>query len=87
MQPRGCLWGATPRLTGRGARLPRISLEIGSLPDEAYARLRAGEGLLADDRPSEAEAELEQALAFYRHVGATAYAEEAEVLLAAARVD
>jgi hypothetical protein len=54
--------------------------EIGSRPDEAYARLRAGEALLVGDRPLEAKAEFEQALAFYRHVGATAYMEEADAL-------
>jgi hypothetical protein len=48
--------------------------EIGSLADEAYARLRAGE---AGDR-----AQLERALAFYRSVGALRYIRQGEELLA-----
>ncbi|MBV9310456.1 MAG: hypothetical protein JOZ73_06480, partial [Solirubrobacterales bacterium] len=46
--------------------------EIGHRPAEAYARLRAGSG------------QLNQALAFYRSVGATRYIREAELQLAAA---
>jgi class 3 adenylate cyclase/tetratricopeptide (TPR) repeat protein len=45
---------------------------IGSLPDEALARLRAG-----------SEAEVRQALSFYRSVGATHYVQQGEALLAA----
>ena len=44
---------------------------IGSLPDEAYARLRTRE-----------PEQVRRALAFYRSVGATAYLREAEALLA-----
>ena len=47
--------------------------EIGSLPDEAFARLRAGERLLAAGRRSEGDRQLERALAFYREVGAAGY--------------
>ena len=43
--------------------------ELGSVPDEAFARLRAGERLLAAGRRSEGDRQLEQALAFYREVG------------------
>ncbi len=49
-----------------------VYAEIGSLPDEAYARLRSGR-----------EDQVEQALAFYRSVGATRYVREGEALLAA----
>ncbi len=46
--------------------------EIGSLPDEADARLRSG-----------IETEIRRALEFYRSVGATRYIREAEAQLAA----
>jgi tetratricopeptide (TPR) repeat protein len=54
-------------------RAADILAEIGSLPDEAYARLRAGEALLAAGRRIEGSAELDRALSFYRSVGAAAY--------------
>jgi class 3 adenylate cyclase len=56
--------------------------EIGSLPDEAYARLRAAGQLVPEGRRTEADAELQKALAFWRSVGATAYVQEGETLLA-----
>jgi class 3 adenylate cyclase len=45
---------------------------IGSLPDEAHARLRAAAGLAAADRAVEADDELRRASAFYRDVEAAA---------------
>jgi DNA-binding SARP family transcriptional activator/class 3 adenylate cyclase/tetratricopeptide (TPR) repeat protein len=56
---------------------------IGSQPYEALARLHAAQQLLAEGRPTEASAQLERALAFYRKARATAYLREAEALLAA----
>jgi class 3 adenylate cyclase/tetratricopeptide (TPR) repeat protein len=56
--------------------------QIGSLLDEADARLRAAELLASEDGRAEADAQLEQALAFYRSVGATRYVGEGEALLA-----
>jgi class 3 adenylate cyclase/tetratricopeptide (TPR) repeat protein len=56
---------------------------IGSQPDAAYARLRAGEALAAAGRHSEADLELRRALDFYRSVGASRYVRRAEGLLAA----
>ena len=61
----------------------RIFAQIGSLPDEAHARLRAAEALAAAGRRQEADEELSLALDFYRAVGATRYVREGEVLLAA----
>ena len=58
--------------------------EIGDLEHEADARLRAGEKLIAEGRGAEADEQLEQALAFFRSVGATRYIRQAEALLAAA---
>jgi tetratricopeptide (TPR) repeat protein len=55
--------------------------EIGSRPDEAYARLLAAERLLVAGRP--ADAQLAAAVAFYREVGAVAHLRQAEALLGA----
>jgi tetratricopeptide (TPR) repeat protein len=57
--------------------------QIGSLPDAAYARLRAAKALVESGRPVEADEPLQDALAFYRSVGATRYIREGEALLAA----
>jgi class 3 adenylate cyclase/tetratricopeptide (TPR) repeat protein len=59
-----------------------IFARIGSLPDEAYARLRAAEVLAATGRRGEADQELGPALDFFRAVGATRYVREGETLLA-----
>jgi len=50
---------------------------------EARLRFRAAEDLIEAGRRDEAEAQLEQALAFYRSVGATFYIERADALLGA----
>jgi len=63
-------------------RAAEIYAECGSLPDEAYARLRAAEALTADGRRAEGDQELQRALGFYRSVDATAYIREGEALLA-----
>jgi tetratricopeptide (TPR) repeat protein len=60
-----------------------VYAEIGSLLDEADARLRSAEHLAEAGRREEADAQLELALAFYRSVGATRYVSEGEELLAA----
>jgi class 3 adenylate cyclase/tetratricopeptide (TPR) repeat protein len=59
-------------------------LEIGDRPDEARARLRAAAQLVADGRQAEADLQLRRSLEFWRSVGATRYAGDAEALLAAA---
>jgi len=59
-----------------------IYAETGSLPDEAFARLRAAEALIAAGRRAEGDRELQRALAFYRSVDAKAYLREGEALLA-----
>jgi hypothetical protein len=63
-------------------RAAEICASIGSLPDEALCRLRAAEGLADKGRRSEAEEQLERALAFYRSVGATRYVGKCNALLA-----
>jgi class 3 adenylate cyclase/tetratricopeptide (TPR) repeat protein len=64
------------------AEAARIYAQIGAQPEEAHARLLAAEGLLRGGRRDEAEAELSQALEFYRRVGAARMIREAEALLA-----
>jgi class 3 adenylate cyclase/tetratricopeptide (TPR) repeat protein len=56
---------------------------IGSQPDEALARLRAAEALMAAGRRAEAHAELDRAVAFHRLVDASAYVDEAAALAGA----
>jgi tetratricopeptide (TPR) repeat protein len=55
--------------------------QIGSKTDEAEARLRAAERLVADGRRAEADEQLQLALGFYRSVGATRFIREGEALL------
>jgi hypothetical protein len=66
---------------GEGVRA-EIYAETGSLPDEAFARLRAAEVLIGEGRRAQGDQELQRALAFYRSVNATAYIREGEALLA-----
>ncbi len=79
-------WFEAGRLVASGDPLGAADLcaEIGTRPDEAYARLRAAEALLADGRRHEADEQLQRALAFFRSVGATRYIREGEALLATA---
>jgi tetratricopeptide (TPR) repeat protein len=69
--------------TGEFEAAAEVYADIGSVPDEAFARLRAAEALIRAGRRAEGDAQLQQALAFYRSVGATAYIREAESLFAA----
>jgi class 3 adenylate cyclase/tetratricopeptide (TPR) repeat protein len=57
--------------------------QIGSQPDEAYARLNAAKQLVTAGRRTEASGALKRALAFFRQVNANGYLREAEALLAA----
>jgi tetratricopeptide (TPR) repeat protein len=56
---------------------------MGAVSDEAFFRLRAAEALIEAGRRAEGDVQLQQALTFYRSVGATRYVREAEGLLAA----
>jgi len=78
------LEAATLWAEGELERAADLFGEMGSLPDEALARLRAAELLSAAGRRAEADEQLQPALAFFRSVGATRYIREAEALLAAA---
>jgi class 3 adenylate cyclase/tetratricopeptide (TPR) repeat protein len=58
-----------------------ILTSIDAKAEEAFARLRAGQRLVAEGRADEAEFQLTRALEFYRAVDGTAFAREAESLL------
>jgi class 3 adenylate cyclase len=68
---------------GDFAAAAEILHRTGSRPEEAEARLRAAEQLVAAGRPGEADQQLQQALAFYRSVNATRFVHECEALLTA----
>jgi hypothetical protein len=69
--------------SGDYAGAAEILRQTGSKPEEAEARLRAAEQLVAEGRRAEADEQLQKALGFYRSVGATAYVQDCESLLAA----
>jgi tetratricopeptide (TPR) repeat protein len=81
--PTPWLQAATALARGEFRRAADLYTEIGSRPDEAFARLSEGRWLLANGRRAEGNAMLGRALAFYREVGAVAYLREGEALLAA----
>jgi tetratricopeptide (TPR) repeat protein len=78
------LWSdaAVAILDGEFERAAELFVQIGSVPDEARARLRAAETLVADGRRAEADSQLDKALSFYRSVGATRYVRAGEALFA-----
>jgi class 3 adenylate cyclase/tetratricopeptide (TPR) repeat protein len=77
-------WQEAARLVVAGdlAGAADVYAEIGSVPDEAYARLRAAGELVRSGRRGEADAQLRLALPVFAQLGATAWAAEAEALLA-----
>jgi class 3 adenylate cyclase/tetratricopeptide (TPR) repeat protein len=60
-----------------------IYTKMGSLPNEAHARLRAAEQLSEAGQRHEADQQLRPALGFWRSVNATRYVREAEALIPA----
>jgi class 3 adenylate cyclase/tetratricopeptide (TPR) repeat protein len=68
---------------GDFGRAAEIYERMGNRPDEAFARLKAGEQLATEGRGAEAVDQLERGLSFFRSVSATAYIQEAEALLGA----
>jgi tetratricopeptide (TPR) repeat protein len=77
-------WLEAARAIGGGdfVRAADVLAGIGSRPDEAYARLRAAEALLAEGRRAEADEQLAPALEFFRSVRATRYLAHGERLVA-----
>jgi hypothetical protein len=69
---------------GELVRAADIFAGIGARPEEAHARLAAASQFVEAGERSRAESELQQSLAFWRSVDATAYVREGEALLAAA---
>jgi tetratricopeptide (TPR) repeat protein len=78
-------WAEAARLVLGGDFMgaAEVYAAMGSLPDEADARLRAARSLVDAGSRAEADAQLQRALAFYRSVGATRYLRQGEALLAA----
>jgi class 3 adenylate cyclase/tetratricopeptide (TPR) repeat protein len=74
---------ATKILSGELVAAADLYAEIGSVPDEAYARLRAAEELARVGRRAEADAQLRLALPVFARLGAKAWQAEGETLLAA----
>jgi hypothetical protein len=77
-------WTHAARAVASGDSLGAASIlaDVGSRPDEAYARLRAAHELAAAGRKGEAEACLDAALAFYESVSAITFLREGEALRA-----
>ncbi len=73
---------ATAYVDGDFREAAEVYARIGSLPDEAHARLKNAESLLQAGRRGEAGEELDKSLLFYRQVGAARMVREAEALLA-----
>jgi tetratricopeptide (TPR) repeat protein len=78
-------WIDAARSYARGefAAAAAVYADMGSMPDAAYANLRAAQALVEQGR-RDADVPLQAALAFYRSVGAMRYVREGEALLAAA---
>jgi class 3 adenylate cyclase/tetratricopeptide (TPR) repeat protein len=70
-------------LAGEFEEAAAILGDMGAVPEEAYARVRAAEALVEAGRRADANVQLQRALSFFRSVGATAYIREAEGLFAA----
>jgi len=81
-QKRQTSWIAATRATldGDYAEAAALFAQMETHPHEAYARLRAAEALVAEDRRAEADKHLARAIDFFRSVGATRYLYEAEAL-------
>ena len=75
-------WLDAAEAFGRGelVRAAELYREIGTAPDEAFARLHAAARAVGEGRSGESRAQLDLALVFFRRVGAEAYVREAEAL-------
>jgi len=79
------LWHEAARriASGDAVGASEVYAEIGSVPDEAYARLRAADGFVRSGRRADGEAQLRLAMPVFAQLGASAWQAEAESLLAA----
>jgi class 3 adenylate cyclase/tetratricopeptide (TPR) repeat protein len=69
-------------LSGDLVSAAELYADIGSVPDEAYTRLRAAGELLRAGKRAEADRQLRLALPVFARLGATAWAAEGQALLA-----
>jgi hypothetical protein len=69
---------------GDPARAADLYAAMGSLPDEAMARLSSAQALMSAGETASAHEQLERALAFFRKVGAARYVQVADSLVARA---
>ena len=78
-------WAEAGRAMAEGdlERALQIYVEVESAPDTALLRRLLAERLVAEGRRAEATPYLDEALAFYRAVGATRFTQETERLLPA----
>jgi tetratricopeptide (TPR) repeat protein len=75
-------WLAAAQTYARGDLADAVELVSRlSVPDAAWARLRAAEAMVAEGHRVEADQQLEQALAYWSSVGATRHVREAQGLL------
>jgi len=78
---------ATAYFAGEFGRAADVYREIGTLTDEAEARLRSGRALLEAGERSKGAAEIKEALVFYRSVRASHFVRQGEAALAAAGLE
>ena len=78
---------ATAYFAGEFGRAADVYREIGTLTDEAEARLRSGRALLEAGERSKGAAEIKGALVFYRSVRASHFVRQGEAALAAAGLE
>ncbi len=83
--PAQTLWHEAARaiVTGEFASAAETYAEIGCVPFEAYARLRAAEQLVGQGRRPDADAQLRTALPMLEELGATAWIAKGEALRSA----
>jgi tetratricopeptide (TPR) repeat protein len=75
------LEAAAAYVAGDQTRAADLCVEIGALPEEAYARLDAADVALAAGRRSDAEEQISRAREFYSRATAASYSRRAEALL------
>jgi hypothetical protein len=85
LEPERSLWFAAAQAVATGdlVRAADLYAEIGSVPDEAFARMHAARDLIVAGRTAEGADQLARARAFFERVGATGFLSACDDLLAA----